>query len=485
MTVFANQLNFYGISSDQSGKVINPKTINEALKSYTDLDGTRIVGYSYTPTQMATHDDLKPLEAVDIARAIFAKECFLGTSTRNDEDKKRCFNESLSKISYKPGLRERWMSAIDNLDVDAYAAGVKEIEKEICSGNPVPLRVARLDKYGKFKQHTILATKTVYNSQGQLDFGVYNPGTDDGDTSISFSDLKKYPYLVGFDVFRPAADPSMLAITSSPNVDFVITDSKGRRAGFDSFKNIKYDEIPGAKYITENKSVNADSLDFVSDEFPLDRKELIFEADPNDKVFPITVYGNENGSAILNISKTDSSGTINDNEGYNVNITRGIASTFNINHTSASLPTRDSVLQIRSAFYNFAGWLKNILRSKASNLDSVNIVGQITLPNKIKIGDGDLISLNIGSLTDFTQQFSLQSFIKRRDGQTFLYEFDHTKYNILIADDGRFWIELRNIDLQLINNEKWGKITLKVNNHAGFAQIDLNCKVNTCYGETK
>lgn len=494
---------YYGINilpknADGTDKAFNPDSLNDVFKVISDLNNNIYTSYTRT-------NDVIWTEVANAGRSIYQDKCFsdaklnLDFQTNKETYKKNCVEQSKSKISHKGKFR--W----DVADQTAKEAAFEKIEKEICDGNPVLLRVAREQpekdpKTGKlttkYKEHSVIAIATDYNSEGKLTFKVNDPSRDNGKTAnITLETMTKrdkiegpqYKHVVGYDLYRPQKDPSMISIISSDNIDFVLTDNLGRRTGFDPTTQTKYAEIPNGVYTYEATAPNFQNDEVEINENLPSANYLFISEDVQSGDYQIKTFANTTGQASLTISKTDADGFTNDTEEHTFNIIDGSQEIINFKHSVASLPDASADLTIQYALYQLSKEHKHFHSRKKhkqfkEKLDSVKLYGQIKLTNNQKIKTSDVFNLMIGSLTDYNQAMPLSSFKRRTHKNEIFYDFEKHGYKIVVSENGKFWVELKNIDLNAINTKKWGKITIGINDQVGRSEVSLNCNKNICFG---
>lgn len=123
-------------------------------------------------------------------------------------------------------------------------AEVKAVNKELCEGNPVILKVPSMSEPNNpQKKHFVIAKAMSVSVSGEPTFIVNNPGLIDPNNSIqTLSTIR------GYRLYRQAADPSMLFAHLTGGAEMVITDPQGRRSGYNPLTKETFNEIPGAAY---------------------------------------------------------------------------------------------------------------------------------------------------------------------------------------------------------------------------------------------
>lgn len=510
-TSLAMLFDFYGlnyVAPEINGPTeeFSPGYLNRLFKSTKDLNNQVLdKTYSYSPNNQLTHNNVEPLLVPNIGRSIYSKKCY-------DEEKQKpgfkdtiakatCINKSSRKISFIEKPNE-WQTTPTNLNQAAKDAGFKKIETEICNGNPVLLRVAReavntTTGRLELRKHTVLVTESFYDEDEKLSFVVNDPSITDKRFAENqkLSDIatrdakigKQYKHVIGYTVYRQTADPTMISIFSSPNVDFILTDKLGRRAGFSPISNTFYSEIPNSSYINESID-NADDEPLAEANRP-NQNNLIITEDVQDGEYQITLFGKDSGIADLQITKTDFAGFINDTEAFSSPVSSGSTQIFKFNHTSAPLPIVHDNLVINYAQYELARtpdqYNSNSLDKPWQEIkpDKIKIYGDVKLPMGLKATCADSFTFKVGPSNEFNQTLNLRIFKQKSLSGNLFYEYSTDDLKIVVSESGLFWIEIKRIDLDSINASKWGQIYVGLNNNLGRVDLNLNCKDRICYGE--
>lgn len=453
----------------------DPGTLNKLFRGTTDLQGPSKAIQTYN-----SNNDIVAAVAAHAGRATFQLKCYNDAQangqflTNNLVAMNDCIERSKSIISLKGS--PRWGHAINNQSKQKRMA---EIEKEICAGNPVLLRVERdvaSNTVGppRYDGHTILATGTSFTASGDLTFIVHNPGTRNG-KDLFLEDVfsgkfmsHTYPFLVGYDLFKPQADPSMITIYSTANLQFFLVDNLGRRAGFNPATGLYYDEIPGAVYSYEGIDPVLEEGEFDTGEKNLGSYRLFLSEGVQSGNYQISTFGFETGPGSISIYKTDLDGFNTDTEEYNFNVSSGSSETINFKHTIAPLVVNSSSLFIYHS------------RIEAN---TAKIYGELVLFDGRKVNCTDIFRFNIGAPTDINYEIPISSFSKKILNNNTFYEYDTAAFKVTISEKGHFWFDIKNLDLTSINIANKGRVSVSVSDQIGSANIVFKCNSNVCYGE--
>lgn len=489
-----------------NNQLTDPMSLNTILKGIQDLrsSDSYVEGYR--------RDDNNPIyeNVAHAGRAAYQLQCHSNTKLTAPclIDKQscitKCIEESKSKISYignskysdgspknghsrfgttngylKSTATEAERNALQAEQEDAF----KRIEKEICDGNPVLLRVAKerqFDDKGNEKLaagHTVLVTESFYDSTGKLSFRLNDPRSKFKESmeNIDLKTLKTrddhpYPHIIGYDIYRPEKDPSMIRVSSSDNMHFVLTDTEGRRAGFDPITKTTYNEIPNAVYSYERIEPNIEPWEIFNEKLSLGAYNLFLSDDVKSGNYQVEAFGISNGKGNLSISKTDVDGFNTDSEKHSFEVFKGFQKIINFKHSDQPIPIATTDLIINYARYDQI---------------NVKVHGELKLLNDYKVNCADTIKINIGALTDYNLSLPISAFTKKTyNGQDF-YEYATSDYKITLQSSGYFWIDVFNIDLQNIQQDNKGKFAMTINNQVGRTNLNLSCTNNTCYGEQR
>ena len=385
----------------------------------------------------------------------------------------------------------------------------KTIEKEICAGNPVLLRVAReASVYDpktrqttiKLRDHTVIATGTTLDSNGKLSFIVNDPSRNElANQNISLEKMAvrtdpikfgaQYKYFIGYDHYVQAADPAMISITSSNNIDFIIVDPSGRRVGYDPTTNSQYNEIPGSIYFNDASDANHASPDEVQIAGNIPNINRLFaNQDVLDGEYQLLVFPTQPGVGNISIYKTDADGYTNDREEYSLSVATGITKTLKFSQNHEPLMPSNLNLRINSSTYRIINTIEDYFaldRKNNSNREGIQLNGEIELLPGQKIAPPDSIEIAVGGKSGFKLPLLIANFKRRSDSNSIQFELENSAYKITINESGQFAINLKSIDLSAINPVKWGQIDITINGILGRTTINLQCKKNSCSGESK
>lgn len=132
---------------------------------------------------------VQPNGAVSFARNSFFMKCI-----KTNPDLDSCLNQSKNRISFK--------KSVDNFSESSR----KIVNKELCSGNPVILKVPSISSPSDpTKAHYLLATGMDIDENGYQIYIANNPGFSSGRNSTQPINTVR-----GFRLYQPTYDPSMV-----------------------------------------------------------------------------------------------------------------------------------------------------------------------------------------------------------------------------------------------------------------------------------
>lgn len=227
----------YDIKKDDFGSELNPSSLNSASKS----------AFAYGAYSMMDDQGLIIGQGmVDYARGVFAKDCSGGSEVTSS-----CKLRANSQISFVP-TRSYNRSYV--------------VERICRNGNPINLEL-KIPATSRRKEHShfVMATGITVDAAGELTYLVNDPGSAAGANRIltEIFPTNSNP-IIGMRPYIKAGDPAMMLVTASEGVEYVMTDSVGRRQGRNPISQISYSEIPGAEYYKEfvpNEDPESDAPD--------------------------------------------------------------------------------------------------------------------------------------------------------------------------------------------------------------------------------
>jgi len=430
-----------------NGETLNPGTLNKAFRNYTSnsiLKGS---------TALDAHNNPFWPGMAEVARAGYQAQCSK-TPLCNPADANKA-------ISYK--------GITTSFDDTEGSTDRKFINREICSGNPV---ILKFDKTSG-GQHFMLATGIAVDDGGKVTYQLNNPGTTNGRDQLQSTLENDFPSIVGYILYRPAADPSMMMITAPLNVHLVITDPLGHRSGFDPNTNTAYNEIPGASYGLQSINTPGDEAQ--------PNKTLIAEryfalsqaTDIPSGNYSVQVHALDSGSYYIDYRGYDSTGTTNNSSLKSGTLVAGQSAAVTINHSSeASLQlTADLALSEYS--------IKKEPRRTYSNT-KVKFRGRIKTFKNANIDLNDQLILSIGGITGSKTILYASDFkvIRTKNETRYLYSKNHIE--MILSGHGEFQIEMKNVDLSGLDKDQMSYVGLKVDNHFADKRLKLECRKNAC-----
>ncbi|MFH1565786.1 MAG: C39 family peptidase [bacterium] len=183
-----------------------------------------------------------------------------------------------------------------NLSIDSknsvWGRNDAKLDEYLVSGKPVIIGVTGI--YGK---HWVVATgKTVVD--GTSTYTINDPVY--GNTTVKERYHNTYADITLFNDY--AVDARSLVISAHSPVEFVVTDSLGRKSGYDPVIGVVWDQIPNAVYYTRELGPNGPGVSLHSKELDI--------SSPLDGEYTITVIGTGNGNYKLDVYSSNWQGNV-------------------------------------------------------------------------------------------------------------------------------------------------------------------------------
>lgn len=324
VTSLSMLLNSYGIKTSTNGYGIDPGVLNKGLKEtlFPEL-GPKYSSYSgYT-----AGGDVQPNGVVAYARNSYFMECVKNTGNVDS-----CLTESKRKISFK-GSSNNFSESTRKI-----------INKELCLGNPVILRVPSISSPNdSSKAHFVLATGMTVDTDGNPQYFTNDPGSSNGQDAPRLANSTN---IKGYRLYKPTDDPSMIFFHLSGNVNMVVTDPQGRRSGYNPFTQQSYEEIPGGVYISPEAISDPEDASISSD------TESRFEGmAPLAGQYQVQIYANGATNYRLTQYSYDTTGTINGIKDENGSIAANNSVIISVTHSDQSIPVKMASLEISKALF--------------------------------------------------------------------------------------------------------------------------------------
>lgn len=323
VTSLAMLFKHYGIDLAPDGSPMDPGSVNQGL-NMTPL-------FAELGPQYSSYNGYTPTGAVQANGAVaFARNAYFMKCISKSGNVDTCLDDSKSRVSFKHSS-------------DAFNESSRRlINKELCSGNPVILKVPSISSPNDpAKAHFLLATGMTVDENGNAMYLTNNPATPFG------QDEKKYAngeYIKGYRLYRPTYDPSMVFFHLSGNVGMVITDPQGRRSGYNPNTSEEFFEIPGGTYF------DAESISDPVVPSIFTPAEVRFEGlEPLSGKYQVQVFAKGNTSYRFTQYSFDETGTINGILDKNGILGVGASTDIYAEHSEFRIPVRSAVLNIRTA----------------------------------------------------------------------------------------------------------------------------------------
>jgi len=428
-----------------SGESLNPGTLNSAMANYkTNFISVGSVGFD------ANNDPIWP-GAAQVARAGYQAQCVLSKTC----DPANAPNIVSFKGAYYGGYTPE--EAID------------AIQNEVCSGNPVMMKFSKAGG----GQHFMLATGIVFDSKNhQQTLQVNNPGDSKLGANALYTNLvSKYPSIIGYTLFHPSADPSMMFIAAPMGVHFVVTDPLGRRAGFNPITGTSYSEIPNASYAEQ--SINTPGDAGYTPSTLVDERYFISSSDVPAGSYQVQVFSVTGGSYYLDYRSYDSAGTTNDAHFQTGTLKKGATSTVTFQHSVASVPVPNATLSLN-------GYL--IEKSYKENLKdaTIGISGRLVAFSKTPLSLKSSFQFAIGGISGYQLTVPASEFKSITFHKETFYYYENRDIRVWLDRSGQFEVEIRNANLSSVDPSLLGYVSLSVDSVFGDVSSKLNCHYDFC-----
>lgn len=440
----ANKLPFVALPG-LDAEPLTPGSLNKAMASYR----SKFVG-SGSDALDANNNPLWP-GVVDVARAGYQAQC--------QNPANNCSPANAPNIvSYK--------HYGEGFTVGDGSLADKEVESEICSGNPVML------KFGKASggQHFMLATGYQLDAQGHKTFILNNPGINTGNNKPYETDLKsRYPTILGYVLFHPSSDPSMMAVTAPLNVHLVITDPLGRRTGFDPTTSTRYSEIPGASYVDQSID-SPNEVEFTPSTLVAERY-FISSQDVPPGSYQVKVFGVSSGTYYLDYRSYDSVGTTNDATYKSGTILAGASDIVSFQHSLDLVPAPNADIKVKRFSVKNAGL-------KASR---INFSGKVEPFSGAGLELKSSLQITIGGVSGYHLALPASAFEYKVNGGQARYSYRQNGIEVGLQESGDFKIEINQANLSGVDSNQIGYLRLDVDNINADADVKLKCNNEKCF----
>lgn len=410
VTSLAMLFKHYGIDMAADGAAMDPGSVNRGLNAtplFAEL-GPQYSSFSgYTPS-----GGVQAKGAVAFARNSYFMKC-----VRNNGNVESCVEESKNRVSFKHSSNS------------FSETSRKLINKELCNGNPVILKVPSISAPNDpVKAHFVLATGMTVDEDGNPQYFINNPANSGGkDERRSINSIK------GYRLYRPTYDPSMVFFHLAGNVDMVVIDPQGRRFGYNPITQESFSEILGGTYFT------AESISDPVDASIFTPPEVRFEGmAPVSGQYRVQIFAKSNTSYRLTKYSFDTTGTINGISDKKGTLDSGTSTVIEIEHSENIIPVRNASLKINKAIF-----------FDTRHKDMAFISGQITPTDGHSISSiKKYLQIKIGY---FTKAMDMHHLKKIKNHRQTIYFYGGIGKNDLFlklnADTGDFDMVVRNFPL--------------------------------------
>lgn len=462
---FAMLLNSYGIDRTPLGSPLNPAingtstipginaelldpgTLNLAFANYK-------VPLSSNPSVALNRSNNPIWEGMaEVARAGYRAKC---TKTGACDP-----NNSSSAIS----LKEVKLAGFNN---DPKSVDNKKIYRQICEGNPVILKFAKQSGGG---QHYMLTTGIRVSTTGEITYRVNNPGSVQGRDQVYDNALKaRYPTILGYSLYHPSADPSMMTLAAPLGVHFVVTDPLGRRAGYDPISQVAFAEIPGSSYGMQ--SVNTpDEPDVVSETLTAENFFTSTQDVPPGN-YTISMYSLNGGAYYLDYRTTDAAGYANGASYQSGTLEARQSIELNYIHSIEPSKFPNSTIKISSF----------IITQRNKRFLDIGVVmsGRMTPLDGSKLRLRDSFRLKLGGETGLTIEVAATQFKTLPLFKSKRYIYLGRDVKVLIDESGLFEIVISNGRTGILTREQAQSVSIEIDQYKAVTQVPLKCSKSVC-----
>lgn len=424
------------------GQVLTPKTLNAAMANY----GTMFISKG----SVALNANNDPIWAgvAEVGRASYMTEC--------RQSGAQC--DSASAVSFKDP------SKLTLAGEDLRRA----IESEVCNGNPV---IVKFRKSGG-GQHFMLAIGTSLADSGSGTFRLHNPGSDSGaGVPYNAALAKKYPEPIGMVLFRPSRDPSMIFMTAPTNVHFIVSDTKGRRTGYDPVQDIRYNEIPNSSY--GNQSIDNPEEPGVESKTLVRERYFAASGDVASGEYSVQVFSVNSGTYYLDIRSFDTDGFTNNAIIHEGTLQVGQTGEFKFDHSD--LPRLNST----PVSFMSKGYLVSQLLGVSRS--SIALTGKLQMPAGTKLNFSSNFEFRIGGSGGFTLSVPANKFkmVNFRNVKTYTYS---NQGNVVsLSDDGTVSLAIAKANLSSVGRSKVDLIGITVDNLNVEQKLNAKCLGPICW----
>jgi hypothetical protein len=301
-----------------------------------------------------------------------------------------------------------------------------------------------------------------------------NPGVRDAEIGRSafYSALKTaYPSITGGVLYRPSSDPTMLFLAAPSNVDFVVTDSQGRRAGYNPLTGATYSEIPGATY--ETQSIDTPNESGFTPETLVSEKYFVSSYDVTVGNYQVNVYSVSGGNYYLDYHGFDAVGISNKVIVNAGTLRAGQSATVSILHSDQTAPVSNAKMDLKQ--YRIHG------TKKGGFSDSrVKVAGVMKPISKIALNFESGFNLMIGGVGACSFNIPSSAFKMSKEGKKAVYEYHSKDIDVRVKSDGDYKIDLRRVDLANVNQKDLNFLTIQIGNYIGQSKTGLECRQERC-----
>jgi len=282
----------------------------------------------------------------------------------------------------------------------------------------------------------------------------------------------RYPTVLGYVLFHPSSDPSMMLVTAPLNAHLVVTDPLGRRSGFDPTTSIRYAEIPGASYIDQSID-SPNEVGFTPSTLVAERY-FISSQDVPPGSYQVKVFGVSSGTYYLDYRSYDSTGTTNDASYKSGTILAGASDIVSFKHSLDPVPAPNADIKVKRFSINKS--------QKADPKNSIiNFSGKVVPYSDKALMLNSSFRFTIGGVSGYSLALPASAFDYKVNNSQGRYTYHVNGVKIELQESGDFKIEILHVDLSGVDSNQTGYLRLDIDNINADINVTLKCHNEQCF----
>lgn len=342
------------------------------------------------------------------------------------------------------------------------------IESQICNGNPVILKFSKAGG----GQHFMLATGTELGANGFPTYRLNNPGALDGEGVAYEGDLStRYPAILGYVLFLPSRDPSMMFITAPNNVHLVVTDAKGRRSGFDPIQNVHYNEIPNSSYAIQ--SIDTPNEAGFTPETLVKERYFAASGDVSSGQYRVQVFPVTAGTYYVDVRSYDVDGFTNNSVISEGTLQLGETTEVTFEHTDAPLPTSTPVT------FDSQGYL--VSQILGASRSTIAVAGRFAVPAGTKLNLQSKFTFRLGGNGGFSLEIPASKFKVSTVRNIKTYSYVNQGTIITLTEAGGLTLAIAKANLTSVPKANIDLIGFTIDNLVVDQKLNAKCLGPLCW----